>query len=255
VVWPETAVPFYLMSDRALTRKVLDGIRETGAHFVIGSPAFERTETGIDFFNSAYLMTPDGRPAGRYDKVHLVPFGEYVPLQQWLPFVRKLVAHVGDFKTGEKGETLPMAGRRMRGRSEGGIDLRIGVLICYEIIFPDLSRAAAANGAGLLVNVTNDAWYGRSSAPYQHFSMAVFRAVENKRALVRSANTGISGFIDPVGRVGGATPLFVDAAAAQSVPVLTEKTVYTRTGDWFAASCLGMTIIITLWLFFRRRES
>ena len=273
VVWPETAVPFYFLDDMGLTERVIRGIQETGAYFVIGSPAFDRTKTGIDYYNSAYLMSPDGRPAGRYDKVHLVPFGEYVPLQKWLPFVRKMVVQVGDFKTGEKGETLLMKGRRYAespagptggivdvpaedgpdARIENRIDTRIGVLICYEIIFSDLSRAAARNGAGLLVNVTNDAWYGRSSAPYQHFSMAVFRAVENKRALIRSANTGISGFIDPVGRVDGRTPLFVDAVMTRTVPVLTQKTPYTRAGDWFAMACLGITLIITGMGTFRRK--
>ena len=271
VVWPETAVPFYFLDDMALTEKVIRGIRETGAYFVIGSPAFERTKTGIDYYNSAYLMSPEGRPVGRYDKVHLVPFGEYVPLQKWLPFVRKMVVQVGDFKTGEKGETLLMKGRRhaeshdgpaegiVGGSVEDGpdapLDMRIGVLICYEIIFSDLSRAAAQNGAGLLVNVTNDAWYGRSSAPYQHFSMAVFRAVENKRALIRSANTGISGFIDPVGRVTGRTSLFVDAVLTRTVPVLTNETIYTLAGDWFAAACLGITLIIKGMETFRRKTT
>lgn len=246
VVWPETAVPFYLFDDTALTDRVVEGVREIGAHFVIGSPAYEVSGTGADYFNSAYLVTPDGRPAGRYDKVHLVPFGEYVPLQKWLPFIRKLVVQAGDFKTGEKGETLAVEGAGLG-------DLGLGVLICYEIIFPDLSRAAAANGAGLLVNVTNDAWYGRSSAPYQHFSMAVFRAVENKRALIRAANTGVSGFIDPVGRIEGSTPLFVDAAVGHAVPVLTRKTLYTRTGDWFAAVCLGITVMLSCIATFRRK--
>lgn len=252
VVWPETAVPFYLFDDPPLTERVVEGVREIGAHFVIGSPAYEVSGTGADYFNSAYLVTPDGRPAGRYDKVHLVPFGEYVPLQRWLPFIRKLVVQVGDFKTGEKGETLAMENAGIGGA--GSLTApRLGVLICYEIIFPDLSRAAAANGAGLLVNVTNDAWYGRSSAPHQHFSMAVFRAVENKRALIRAANTGVSGFIDPVGRIEGRTPLFVDAAVGQPVPVLTQQTLYTRAGDWFAAACLGMTLMLTCMATFRRK--
>ena len=262
VVWPETAVPFYFLDNAALTGKVIRGVRETGAYYVIGSPAFERTKTGVDYYNSAYLVSPDGRPVGRYDKVHLVPFGEYVPLQRWLPFVRKLVVQVGDFKTGQKGKTLLME-RRGRGEGSGGpvsgprtggAVVRVGVLICYEIVFPDLSRAAAENGAGVLVNVTNDAWYGRSSAPAQHFSMAVFRAVENKRALIRSANTGISGFIDPVGRVVGATPLFVDAVMTRDVPVLTQKTVYTRAGDWFATACLGIILIMISMETIRRKK-
>ena len=120
--------------------------------------------------------------SAKYDKVHLVPFGEYVPFKKWLPFIGKIVEHVGDFKAGEKGSTLSWKNNRL------------GVLICYELIFPNLSRQATQNGASALINITNDAWYGRTSAPYQHFSMAVFRAVENRRALVRSANTGFFGF-------------------------------------------------------------
>jgi apolipoprotein N-acyltransferase len=176
-------------------------------------------------------MGPEGRSAGKYDKVHLVPFGEYVPLKKWLPFIKKLVAQTGDFKTGKKGAVLKAG------------PYKIGVLICYEIIFPGLSRASSENGADLLANITNDAWYGTTSAPYQHFSMTVFRAVENKRSLVRSANTGISGFIDPVGRINGSTPLFKEAVMTQPMPVIKLKTVYTRFGDIFAMTCLGITII------------
>ncbi|MGD9875812.1 apolipoprotein N-acyltransferase [Desulfococcus sp.] len=254
VVWPETAVPFYFLNEPKLTERVVRGVRESGAYYVIGSPAFEQINGDIAYYNSAYLISPDGRPTGRYDKVHLVPFGEYVPLRQWLPFVRKLVAHVGDFKTGEMGKTLVVEGAGRLFPAADRSDIRIGILICYEIIFSDLARAAAKNDAGILVNVTNDAWYGRSSAPYQHFSMAVFRAVENRRALIRSANTGISGFVDPTGRIGGMTPLFVDAVLAQNLPVLSEKTVYTRTGDWFAATCLGITLITIMREIFRRKK-
>jgi apolipoprotein N-acyltransferase len=137
---------------------------------------------------------------------------------------------VGDFSSGEKGSTVGLNGHS------------IGVLICYELIFPYLSRAEVINGAGLLVNMTNDAWYGRTSAPYQHFSMAVFRAIENRRALVRAANTGISGFIDPAGRIIGSTPLFEDAVMTKRVPVLKELTFYTRFGDIFALACLAAAI-------------
>ena len=129
--------------------------------------------------------------------------------------------------------------------SDGG-KRRLGVQICFEIIFPELSRAMVQNGANLLVNITNDAWFGRTSAPYQHFSMAVFRAVENKRSLIRSANTGFSGFVDPVGRIISKTPLYTEAVSTQSVPVLNQTTFYTRFGDWFAMACVlaGLICII-----------
>lgn len=239
VVWPETATPFYFFHDPGLTEFVLQGIRNTAGHFLIGSNAVERTKDRYAYYNSAYLIGPDGRDAGRYDKVHLVPFGEYVPLKKWLPFIGKMVEHVGDFEPGRHGNTLQW------------VNETLGILICYEIIFPELSRQQVKNGASLLINITNDAWYGRTSAPYQHFSMAVFRAVENRRSLVRAANTGISGFIDPAGRVMASTPLFREAAITRAVPIIDEHTVYTRFGDLFAVICLLTTaimVIIKAWM-------
>ena len=230
IIWPETAVPFHFLYNGPMTEKVLDGIRDAGTDFLVGSNAVVTGGSGPAYYNSAFLITADGTVTGRYDKAHLVPFGEYVPLKRWLPFVGKMVEHVGDFQAGRTGDTLPW------------LTERLGVLICYEIIFPNLARRLVANGASVLVNMTNDAWYGRSSAPYQHFSMAVFRAVENRRPLVRSANTGISGFIDPAGRITAATALFQSAAVTRPVPVFREKTAYTRFGDRFAWACLALTI-------------
>jgi len=149
-----------------------------------------------------------------------------VPLKKWLPFLGKMVENVGDFKTGEKGNAVYWQ------------DHRLGIQICFEIIFPNLSRAMVQNQAALLVNITNDAWFGKTAAPYQHFSMAVFRAVENRRSLVRSANTGISGFVDPVGRIIASTPLFKEAVMVRTVPVVTPSTFYTSYGDAFAKGCL-----------------
>ncbi len=234
VVLPETALPFYFLYDPILTNIVQKGIRSADTHFLIGSPAFLEKANETEYYNSAYLIAPDGSSKGRYDKVHLVPYGEYVPLKKWMPFLGKIVEHVGDFKSGKKGSTL-----------ESG-NLSLGLQICYEIVFPALSGAMAENGATLLVNITNDAWFGTSSAPYQHFDMAVFRAVENKRALVRSANTGISGFIDPAGRIIAATPLFQEAAVTRSMPLITEKTIYTRFGDWFAITCCIAAVLTFL---------
>jgi apolipoprotein N-acyltransferase len=163
-----------------------------------------------------------------------VPFGEYVPFKKWLPFLGKIVAQVGDFRPGKVGNTIPW-------RNE-----QLGVQICYEIIFPRLSRAMAKNGASILINITNDAWFGKTSGPYQHFSMTVFRAVENRRSLARSANTGISGFIDPAGRILASTELLQDAVATQTVPLIKEQSIYTRIGDIFAQVCLAVVLIVTL---------
>ncbi len=230
VVWPETATPFYFPFHPTLSKIVLEAVKKTGADFLIGSPSFREKGGKLSYFNSAYLVAKDGTVKDRYDKVHLVPFGEYVPFKRYLPFLGKIVDQVGDFRAGPAGKTLKWRGRRL------------GVLICYESIFPGLSRAEASAGADLLVNITNDAWYGRSSAPFQHFSMAVFRAVENRRPLVRAANTGISGFIDAAGRVSGTTPLFVDAALTRSVALSAIRAPYTRIGDLFAGLCLAAAL-------------
>ncbi len=235
VVWPETATPFYFLYHSSLTKMVKAGVRMTGCDFLIGSPSYSRRKDRTEYYNSAYLIHPNGKPVSRYDKVHLVPFGEYVPFKKWLPFAGKIVDHVGDFKPGPSGITLNWR------------DYRLGVLICYEMIFPNLSRATVANGANLLFNLTNDAWYGRTGAPYQHFSMAVLRAVENRRWVVRAANTGISGFVDPVGRVTTSTSLFEDTVVTQKVFLGQDISFYTSRGDLFAQICLGGILLIIAW--------
>ena len=232
IVWPESATPFYFLHDVAPSEMVLAGIQQAATDHLIGSPSFVRTDDVVEYFNSAYLISPQTKTMGKYEKTHLVPFGEYVPFKKWLPFLGKIVAQVGDFKAGKPGKTLPWKNER------------IGVQICYEIIFSGLSRALVRNDASLLINITNDAWFGKTSGPYQHFSMTVFRAVENRRALARSANTGISGFIDPAGRILAATTLLEDATATQSIPLVKEKTIYTRIGDLFAQVCLAFVLLI-----------
>jgi apolipoprotein N-acyltransferase len=241
IVWPETAVPFYFLYHMDMTEMVLTAARDIRAYMLLGSPSFVRKGTAedIEYYNSAYLISPEGAVAGKYNKVHLVPFGEYVPFKKWLPFVGKIVEHVGDFTPGKEGNTLLMG------------DYPLGIQICYEIIFPNLSRAMTKNNAALLINITNDAWYGRTAAPYQHFSMTVFRAAENKRSLIRAANTGISGFVDPLGRIIGSTRIFEDAVLACPVPLLREKTVYTRFGDVFAMICLAVSLAVLGIMFFR----
>jgi apolipoprotein N-acyltransferase len=234
VIWPESATPFYFLYEARPTETVMEGIRRVNSDFLFGSPAFVRKDNIVKYYVSAYLVSPREETISRYDKAHLVPYGEYVPLKKWMPFLGKIVAHVGDFVPGEKGKTIAW--------KKG----RIGIQICYEIIFPDLSRAMTKNNATLLINITNDAWFGKTSGPYQHFSMTVFRAVENRRALARSANTGISGFIDPAGRILASTPLEKDAVITRPLPLLGNKSVYTRFGDVFAQICLAVTILFII---------
>ena len=230
IVWPESATPFFLFYDKRPTETVLAGIQQTGVDYLIGSPSFMRQNEKVTYYNSAYLISPATKNISKYDKAHLVPYGEYVPFKRWLPFLGKLVAQVGDFRPGSPGKVLPWK------------ENALGVQICYEIIFPGLSRAMVKNGAVLLINITNDAWFGTTSGPYQHFSMTIFRAVENRRALARAANTGISGFIDPVGRILASTPLLEEAALTRALPLMRNRTFYTRFGDLLAIACLAGTL-------------
>lgn len=241
IVWPETATPFYLGYDERLTQIVINGVKENGTSFLIGSPSFKQESDKPVFYNSAYLVSPEGDIIDKYDKTHLVPFGEYVPMKKWLPFIKKMVAQVGDFKSGPKGDTLSWG------------DRKLGVLICYESIFPSLSRALVKNKADILVNITNDAWFGRTSATYQHFSMAVFRSVENRRSLVRAANTGISGYVDPVGRIGQTSPVLSEKVLTASVPMVNFESFYTRFGDIFAQTCLLLCSLFFISGYIRNR--
>jgi apolipoprotein N-acyltransferase len=243
MVWPETALPFYFLHDEVLTAQVVELVRTCKVYFVLGSPSFRTEGQSVSYYNSAYLIGPYGDVLGKYDKVHLVPYGEYVPFKRFFPFLGKIVEAVGDFERGKEGQVLSSDGQRL------------GVLICFEVIFPALSRAMVQNGAQLLVNITNDAWFGTSSAPYQHLSMAVFRAVETRRALARAANTGITAFIDPVGRVLDETPLFEEAIRTRSLPALDQETFYVRHGDLFAIVCVLISLVAYMGVFVQNRRS
>ena len=155
-----------------------------------------------------------------------MPFGEYVPLSSYLPLPGPLVENIGNFSSGKPGKPLSCK------------NARIGVLICFESIFPELARSWTAAGANLLVNITNDAWFGRSSAPWQHLSMAVFRAVENRRSLARAANTGVSAVISPLGEINEISPLFQPFYLVADVPLLQAKTIFVDIGHYFGLACL-----------------
>jgi apolipoprotein N-acyltransferase len=237
IVWPETAAPFFFMRTPDLDAKVQDIAKASGAYLLFGSPAFELTSKGEHYYNRAYLLNPEGQTIGTYDKAHLVPFGEYVPLSHYFPFslIGKMVPMVGDFAEGPVGATVSLP--------EGAI----GPLVCYESIFPHLARAQVANGAHLLVNITNDAWFGKTAAAYQHMSMAVLRAVENHVCLARAANTGISCFIDGSGHILWQSPLYVPDAHAEELAWLPGGTLYTKIGDAFAWACIavcGLALIL-----------
>ena len=232
IVWPETATPFFFQADRKNSKALVQEVARLKKPLLFGSPAYSRTENKLSLYNRAYLLSSLGQVAGFYDKIHLVPFGEYVPLKRILFFVDKLVQAAGDFISGDRAVVLELP------------PARIGVLICYEGIFPELSRNLVNAGANLLINITNDAWYGRTSAPYQHLSMAVIRTVENRVPMVRCANTGITAFIDSQGRIYKATGLFETTTVVGTVKLGQGKTFYRQYGDWFAWSSLGVTALV-----------
>lgn len=223
LVWPETSLPFFFQDTSEKSARIYSIARDIDADLLFGSPAYERSGNRINYYNRAYLLGKDVGALVSYDKVHLVPFGEYVPMKKLLFFVGRLVPAAGDFKAG--GKIAPLSGDRYSA----------GVLICFEAIFPELARAHALQGANVLVNLTNDAWFGPTSAPYQHLAMTVFRAVESRLPVVRAANTGISAFIEPTGRIKKSTELFEKAAISADVyPSSNPTTFYTRHGDLFS---------------------
>jgi len=240
IIWPETATPFYFQQNNHLSKMVMDVALTAKSWLLFGSPSYGKEPGGIEYFNSAFLVSPQGTIAGKYDKVHLVPYGEYVPLRKYFPFISKLVVGIGDFKSGQG--YIPI-------ESPWG---RAGVLICYEGIFSYAGRAYSNQGAQLLINITNDAWFGNTSAPYQHLSMAVFRAVENRLYLLRAANTGISAIIDPTGAIVHKTELFEPAAIRSQVKSLTGNTFYAAHGDLFALICLALGVILMVISLVRR---
>lgn len=255
IVWPEAATPFLLEREPEYQRQLIAWADRAKAPILLGSPALRFYPDRRPYLlNSAYLMTPDGRLLGRYDKHHLVPFGEYIPLKtSILFFLDKLVEGIGDFEAGP-GSTVMAFTPKSSEAGGAARPVRFGVAICYEVIFPDLVRRFAANGAEFLVTITNDGWFGPSSAPAQHFAMVVFRSVENHLAFARSANTGISGFIDPFGRILQASVLFTEDAMQATLPVWQPRTFYSQHGDVFAYACVVICALVCLFGLFRTKE-
>jgi len=234
VLWPESSTPFYFEDDRAGADQVRALARQTHVSILLGSDQIGwRTQNGQivpdKYYNSAFLVRGDGTTAGYYRKMHLVPFGEYVPLKSLLFFAAPLVQAVSDFSPGENAVLLPVKGHLM------------STAICYEIVYPALVRQFTRAGSEMLTTITNDAWFGRTSAPYQHFAQASMRAIEEGRNLVRSANTGISGIVDPYGRVLLQTRIYETASVVGEARFLRRTTIYARIGDVFAYACVVLS--------------
>jgi len=231
VLWPESSTPFLFEEDLPAAAVVRTLAQQARVPIVFGSDQIERGRPDR-FFNSAFLVRADGTTGGVYRKMHLVPFGEYVPFQRLLFFAAPLTEQAGTFSPGLNPELLPVDGHR------------ISVAICYEVVYPDLVRRFVTGGSELLTTITNDAWFGQTSAPVQHFQQAAMRAIENGRYLVRSANTGISGIVDPYGRVLAQTPIFESAVLLGDARFLQTSTFFSRHGDVLAYASVVATLAL-----------
>ena len=243
LIWPETAMPFYFQEDSDLRRKVLDLVQETHATLVLGAPGYTLTSEnaqGYLLFNRAFLIAPSGRITSWYDKRHLVPFGEYIPFATRLPFIHKLVVGAMDFSPGISPAPLVHG------------EMALGVLICYEAIFPGLAQESVEQGANILVNISNDTWFGASSAPWQHLYLSVLRAIEQNRFLIRCTNTGISAFIDNHGHILDTSQLFTGEALVGDAVLPIKATTWYH--DWYGyihTAYALIPFILGLWTWIR----
>jgi len=244
IVWPETATPFYLFDNYYYRSRVFDVAAGADAYLLTGTVEKRPSATpprGRDYrrFNAAVLISPRRKIIGRYAKVRLVPFGEHIPWSADLPAVTQtLFADSGDFTPGDGWKPLAAP------------SFDFGCFICYEVIFADISRSYARAGADFLVNITNEAWFGRTNAPYQSLAAAAFRAVENRSWLVRAANTGVTCFIDPNGRVVRKSKIYVRNQLTDDIYARRYVTFYTRHGDWFARLVAAAAALIAGWTLF-----
>ena len=244
IVWPETPAPFFT-NDARFRDAVSEMARQTKAWLVVGAVG-TATPTQADgpFFNSAALISPSGTWTARYDKVHLVPFGEYLPFPSVFSFVGGLTKEVGESQRGAARRPLDAGGEVL------------GVFICYESIFPDEVRQFADQGAQVLVNISNDGWYGDSGAYAQHVNQTRMRAIENNRWILSDADTGVTASIDPWGRVVAKVPRKEPMVLAAPYALTSVTTFYTRHGDWFAYACaiISLGALLTRFLFSEKQE-
>ena len=241
ILWPESSTPFFFERDLIRGSAIRRLARESGATLLIGSDQVEpvKATTATEkpqerYYNAAFLVKTDGEVGAVYRKMHLVPFGEYVPLKSLLFFVGPIIEAVSAFTAGRDPVLLPVGQHR------------VSTAICYEVIFPSLIRRFVQDGSEMLTTITNDAWYGRSSAAYQHWEQAAMRSIEQGRYLARAANTGISGFVDPYGRMLQTTDLFQPAVVVADLRFLTAATIYNRIGDliaWLSLAIVGTALL------------
>lgn len=245
IVWPETAAPFLFLYDAEPQQQMINLVRTLNTFLLFGGIHVTPVNGTREYhsFNSAFLLSPSGGLLGQYNKMQLVPFGEYVPFKKLLFFIDRITTAIGEVQAGTVPEVMQAN------------DTLFSVVICFESTFPNLVRKFVGRGARVLLIITNDAWYGRSPAAAQHFSMATFRAIENRTAIARAANTGISGFIDQYGRILQQSDEYVEAALVHDIPLRTTTTLYTRYGDIFAWFCCAAVVgVVTLEAIKKRKK-
>jgi len=239
VLWPESPAPFHDLEPRF--QAAIRGMSQSGP-LIVGGVGMTPDPDGqrMHYFNSATVVAQGGKTLGRYDKIHLVPFGEYVPFRQLFFFVKQLTDQLSDTGAGSGRQVFAITDAK-------GEAHRYGIFICYESVFGDEIREFAKNGAEVLVNISDDGWYGDSSAPWQHLNMARMRAIENRRWILRDTNTGVTSVIDPYGVVRQSIARHrVDTLAAQ-YGFNDERTFYTQHGDWFAYACEILSLVLVVW--------
>jgi apolipoprotein N-acyltransferase len=239
IIWPEVPAPFSLQ-EPLFAARASQIARDANNYFLVGVLDWKRAGGKFLAFNTAVLLDPTGQRIYSYDKIHLLPFGEYVPLRGWLTFAKRLTADISDFTPGSSYSIAEMP--------QG----KFGAFICYEAIFPSEVRRFTASGAQLLITISNDGWFGRSSAPEQHMFMARVRAVENRRWLLRDTNNGYTESIDPYGRT--AAQLAIDMRGQLTAPYdfRSDLTPYARFGDWFSWLCIVVTVALLGFALVRR---
>jgi apolipoprotein N-acyltransferase len=225
LILPESPSPIFFESDPGYRNTVEQLAKRFSMGLVFNDISSRETRDGLRYFNSAFFLDRNGALAGVYDKIHLVPFGEYIPLESLFSFVEVITKDVGAFESGKEPRIVRIGGRPAN------------AIICFEAVFPGLVRLFVRQGSELIINLTNDGWYGNSAAPYQHLGIARFRAVENRRYLLRATNSGISAIIEPTGRIQAATGLLGEAICEGHFDFISAATFYSRYGDVFVFLC------------------
>jgi apolipoprotein N-acyltransferase len=258
IVWPETATPFFLrarFNEQRIIRRFVDS---TQIYLLTGTPDYEFLQEKKEYktYNAAFFFRPDTSGYEVYYKLALVPAAESMPFKETLPFLRKLDVGGGDFFPGKDKTVFNFEIPLVLGKKLNGIyqvdhqdslkykQVSLSTLICYESVFPQIVREFILNGANLLSIITNDGWFGMTNGPYQHAQFAVLRAIENRVSIIRCANTGISGFIDPTGNYLAKVPLASKKDLVTRLPILSEKTFYSKNGEWFGKMTLGVSLVL-----------